>query len=86
MRGEGRIHTKGKKVGHCRVSQRLLSMIVAVRCSHLQNVQTFSKLALANCQRKAFEYALRQRIFQPISGFSAVPSYDASNSLSMSCD
>ena len=26
---EGRIHTKGKKVGHCRVSQRLLSMIVA---------------------------------------------------------
>ena len=28
MRGEGRIHTKGKKVGHCRVSQRFLSMIV----------------------------------------------------------
>ena len=28
MRGEGRIHTKGKKAGHCRVSQRLLSMIV----------------------------------------------------------
>ena len=27
MMGEGRIHTKGKKVGHCRVSQRLLSMI-----------------------------------------------------------
>ena len=31
MRGEGRIHTKGKKVGHCRVSQRLLSMIEAVK-------------------------------------------------------
>ena len=30
MMGEGRIHTKGKKVGHCRVSQRLLSMIVAL--------------------------------------------------------
>ena len=28
MMGEGRIHTKGKKVGHCRVSQRLLSIIV----------------------------------------------------------
>ena len=27
MMGEGRIHTKGKKVGHCHVSQRLLSMI-----------------------------------------------------------
>ena len=32
---------QGKKVGHCRMSQRLLSMIVAVRCSHLQNVQNF---------------------------------------------
>ena len=31
MMGEGRIHTKGKKVGHCRVSQRLLSMIVAMK-------------------------------------------------------
>ena len=31
MRGEERIHTKGKKFGHCcRVSQRLLSMIVVV--------------------------------------------------------
>ena len=28
MKGEGGIHTKGKKAGHCRVSQRLLSMIV----------------------------------------------------------
>ena len=27
MMGEGRIYAKGKKVGHCRVSQRLLSMI-----------------------------------------------------------
>ena len=33
MMGEGRIHTKGKKVGHCRVSQRLLSMIVALNSS-----------------------------------------------------
>ena len=39
----------------------------------LQNVQTFSKLAPANCQRKALEHAPRQRIFQPINGFSAVP-------------
>ena len=30
MMGEGRIHTKGKKVGHCRVCQRLLSMIVGI--------------------------------------------------------
>jgi len=29
--------------------------------------------AAANCQRRALEHAPRQRIFQPISGFSAVP-------------
>ena len=29
--------------------------------------------APANCQRKALEHVPRQRIFQPISGFSAVP-------------
>ena len=39
MRGEGRIHTKGKKVGHCRMSQRLLSMIVGARdFFHIFNV------------------------------------------------
>ena len=36
-KGEGgRIHTKGKKVGHCRVSQRLLSMIVGRKQIDLQ--------------------------------------------------
>ena len=45
MMGEGRIHTKGKKVGHCRVSQRLLSMIVVPhdlktsKASHLNFVK-----------------------------------------------
>ena len=32
MTGEGRTHTKGKKVGHCCVSQRLSIMIVVLHC------------------------------------------------------
>ena len=51
----------------------------------LQNVQTFSKLAPANCQRKALEYAPRQQIFQPISRFSAVPCQYVLNYLLPAC-
>ena len=40
MMGEGRIHTKGKKVGHCRVSQRLLSMIVVGLCGRFYSHQS----------------------------------------------
>ena len=40
MRGEGRIHTKGKKAGHCLVSQRLLSMIVDIKNSNADRNKT----------------------------------------------
>ena len=48
MRGEGRIRTKGKKVGHCHVSQRLLSMIVGFvfRAEIVQDVTCRSELII----------------------------------------
>ena len=51
MMGEGRIHTKGKKVGHCRVSQRLLSMIVSVP-EFIGSVQLSAILGTAHLLRK----------------------------------